>query len=185
MNTNFLRIDYLDDLSICDRLIKFYENSNDKSPGSTGLGVVPEIKNSTDLELGNDSLTHEYLKQLQKVVDNYIKEFPFCNCYAPWGVSENIRIQHYAPPEQAFKTWHTERCTNLPLNASRHLVFMTYLNDVNDGGETEWYHQDIKISPKKGLTAIWPADWTYTHRGLVSKTEHKYIVTGWFSYLNS
>jgi hypothetical protein len=59
---------------------------------------------------------------------------------------------------------------------------MTYLNDVNDGGETHFYHQELKVQPRKGLTLIWPADWTYTHRGIASPTEDKYIVTGWYSY---
>ena len=59
---------------------------------------------------------------------------------------------------------------------------MTYLNDVTDGGETDFFYQRIKIPPKKGLTVIWPADWTYTHRGIPSKTQDKFIVTGWFNY---
>ena len=66
--------------------------------------------------------------------------------------------------------------------ATRHLVFMTYLNTVNDGGETEWFHQQIKIQPRKGLTVMWPVDWTHVHRGVPSKTETKYITTGWYTY---
>ena len=40
--------------------------------------------------------------------------------------------------------------------------------------------QPIKIKPKKGLSVIWPADFTYTHRGIPSPTQEKYIATGWF-----
>ena len=57
---------------------------------------------------------------------------------------------------------------------------MTYLNDVEDGG-TEFYYQKLKTKAKKGLTLIWPTDFTHTHRGIVSKTKEKYIVTGWFT----
>jgi hypothetical protein len=35
------------------------------------------------------------------------------------------------------------------------------------------------VSPKKGLTLIWPADWTFTHRGVPSPTQEKIITTGW------
>ena len=63
--------------------------------------------------------------------------------------------------------------------ALRHLVFMTYLNDCDAG--TEFLFQDIKIQPKKGLTLIWPSDWTFTHRGIVSTTQEKFIATGWTS----
>jgi hypothetical protein len=58
---------------------------------------------------------------------------------------------------------------------------MTYLNDVNDGG-TEFLYQKITSPAKKGLTLIWPADWTHTHRGQISKTKEKSIITGWFNY---
>ena len=59
---------------------------------------------------------------------------------------------------------------------------MTYLNDITDDGETEFFHQKIKIKPEKGLTVIWPADWTFTHRGIPSNTQVKYITTGWMSF---
>ena len=39
----------------------------------------------------------------------------------------------------------------------------------------------IKVKPEKGLTLIWPADWTFTHRGIPSPQE-QYIVTGWLSF---
>ena len=60
---------------------------------------------------------------------------------------------------------------------------MTYLNDVTDGGETEWAYQDTKIKPKKGLSVIWPSEFTHMHRGVPSKTQEKYIVTGWFNLI--
>ena len=61
---------------------------------------------------------------------------------------------------------------------------MTYLNDVEDGGETQWLYQGKLVKPKKGLTAIWPTDFTHTHRGVVSPTQRKTIVTGSFNCLN-
>ena len=36
---------------------------------------------------------------------------------------------------------------------------------------------------EKGLTVIWPADWTFTHRGIKAKKEHKYIITGWINFI--
>ena len=66
---------------------------------------------------------------------------------------------------------------------SRILVFMTYLNDVTDEGETEWVYQDVKIQPKKGLSVMWPSEFTHTHRGIPSKTQEKYISTGWINLI--
>jgi hypothetical protein len=58
---------------------------------------------------------------------------------------------------------------------------MTYLNDVPDGG-TAWKYQDFEIEAKKGLSVIWPSDFTHTHKGIVSHTSEKWIATGWFNY---
>ena len=59
---------------------------------------------------------------------------------------------------------------------------MTYLNDVTDGGETEFYFQKLKIKPVKGKMVLWPTDFTHLHRGITSPTQEKYIATGWYNF---
>ena len=65
-----------------------------------------------------------------------------------------------------------------------HRVFawMTYLNDVDDGGETYFEHFDLKIKPEIGKTLIWPAEWTHAHKGEVLNKGLKYIITGWMHF---
>ena len=41
---------------------------------------------------------------------------------------------------------------------------------------------DLTMDAVEGRCVIWPAFFTHTHRGIVSKTETKYIATGWFQY---
>ena len=36
---------------------------------------------------------------------------------------------------------------------------------------------------KKGKTLIWPTDFTHTHRGVISLSKEKYIITGWLSFI--
>lgn len=184
---NFLLQQYLTDLSICDRIIDFFENCADVEPGGYRLGddiiIDNDIKSCSQTVLNHDvDLHHEYAHSLQICCDSYIERFPYCNNYSPFTIIKPINIQKY-DPGQAFKQFHTERISSNIHDSSRHLVFMTYLNDVDDGGETEFYHQNLLIKPRKGLTLIWPADWTYTHRGLPSATETKYIATGWYDYV--
>ena len=54
---------------------------------------------------------------------------------------------------------------------------------MEDGG-TEFFHQNLSTPAKRGLTLIWPAYWTHTHRGIVSRLKEKYIVTGWINFIN-
>ena len=59
---------------------------------------------------------------------------------------------------------------------------MTYLNDVEDGGNTYFTHYDLKIKPEIGKTLIWPAEWTHAHCGEVLNSGVKYIITGWMHF---
>jgi len=175
---------FLNDLSICDKIIKLHKNSKLKSDGQVSNKVNKEIKSSTDVPIyePNYNRIADYLEELQIILNNYIDKYKYCNGGSPFKIIEGINIQHYNPSE-GFYGWHCERNTAMRPSVNRHLVFMTYLNDVDDGGETEFFYQDLKVKPQKGKTLIWPADWTHTHRGIPSNTQEKYIITGWFNYI--
>ncbi len=59
---------------------------------------------------------------------------------------------------------------------------MFYLNDIEEGGETEFYYQEKKISPKTGRCVIAPSGFTHTHRGNIPKSNDKYILTSWLKF---
>lgn len=183
MTENFIFTDYIEDLSLCDKIIDYFHKTENKMKGGTGLGLINEnVKKSTDASLlENHDLSKQYMDQLKKITDKYIEKYTFSNYYNPFNLQNSINIQHYKPTE-GYYGWHTERVGAAEPGVFRHLVYMTYLNDVTDDGETEFYYQQIKIQPKRGLTVIWPADWTHTHRGIASQTQDKYIVTGWYVY---
>ena len=64
--------------------------------------------------------------------------------------------------------------------AKRFLSFFIYLNDVEEGGETEWYHQQLKLKPTQGTMVIWPTFFTHAHRGNRPISNTKYIINKWF-----
>jgi hypothetical protein len=175
--------------SICDDLIKLFLSAREK--GHTVIGLQKSFnkvqvdktrKDSEELFIkwnSTNDLILKYRVELQKVIENYAKKYDAVNYLAGFNVNTNYNLQYYKP-EGGFKVWHNERSGGGP-ESKRVLVFMTYLNDVDDGG-TEFLNQNIICPAKKGLTIIWPTDWTHTHRGQVSMTKEKYIVTGWFSF---
>jgi hypothetical protein len=192
---NFIGKWFLEDKTVCDNLINFF-NVDDfarahKHQGRLGddVQIHTEMKKSTDLPISPQDYDEiecisNYLTELQKVCQKYIEKYEWCNKFDPWYIAEGFNIQYYGPND-GYYCWHTERDSSTFPTSSRHLVFMTYLNDVEDGGETEWYHQKLKVKPKKGLTLIWPADWTHVHRGIPSGTQEKYIATGWYNFLRT
>lgn len=176
---NFICGYYIDNSHIIDSIVDFIKTS-DLEPGKAGGHIREDIKKSFDI-VCSDELNTEYMKEFSKCMDLYLEKYKFANDYSPWNILSLPNLQYY-PPSGAFFAWHTERSGAIEPVGSRHLVYMTYLNDVTDGGETEFYYQNVKIKPEKGLTIIWPADWTFTHRGIPSKTQEKYILTNWFNY---
>ena len=83
---------------------------------------------------------------------------------------------------QHFQAIHTERSSLGTLH--RIFAWMTYLNDVDekDGGSTFFSHYHLEIQPKKGLTLIWPAEWTHANKGSVLHADSNYIITGWMNF---
>ena len=185
--THFIGGWYIDK-DVCTNLIKYFENSPNKKPGTLALksgksGVDKKKKLSTDVAISLENQDKEildYYKELIKVVEEYKKKYKYCSInQQEWGLIEDWNLQKYNPKEGYFVK-HYERTGSLSVN--RHLTFMTYLNDIKKGGETEFYYQKLKVKPETALTLIWGADWTFTHRGITSETETKYIATGWYSY---
>lgn len=183
---NFIRGLQIDNDTVYDSLIQYANIAPDLCDGAVGIkgeSIVDfTIKSGLDCDLSkNVPLCVDYCNILQNVLQEYISIFPYSNKYSAFGISTPIILCKYRCGD-SFSSWHCERGSSDLKIASRHLTFMTYLNDVDEGGQTEFFHQKVQIFPKKGLTLIWPADWTYTHRGIPSTTQEKYIVTGWFSY---
>lgn len=184
MSETFIYENYITDINICDEIISYYDNYKFKTSGLIGGSdsrVDESLKKCKECDMEDNELSIRYAIQLQSVVNNYIAKYPYCNESSPWTIIERPKIQHYRPNDGYF-AWHTERDYRAPQTINRHLVFMTYLNDVTDGGGTEFYHQKVVTKARKGKTIIWPADWMHIHRGVVSPTQEKYIITGWLSY---
>lgn len=165
---------------ICDDLISYYDEFKDKTiQGVCGNGEIKKsTKDSTDLTIHSDNWDKEienYRAYLQQVLDLYIKRYPEVDKYDHFNV-QAANIQKYKP-NGGFKEWHCERSTKEL--STRVLVFMTYLNNVKDGG-TKFKYQKIITPAKKGLTLIWPTDFTHTHVSQIVNKE-KMIITGWFS----
>lgn len=177
----------IEPLTLCDELIRFFENQQSRqTQGKTAGGLNLEAKNSTDLSIRPRDLEHpefqpvmQYLDSLFACHKDYVEQWPFLSTMLRSAELGSFNIQRYSPGGHFLKP-HSERTT--VGTSHRVLAWMTYLNDVSDGGETEFIHQDIAVQPEKGKTLIWPAEWTHAHRGNIVNSGNKYIITGWLHF---
>ena len=187
--TNFIGCWNLKDENLCKNIINFFEK-NKQSHVKGVLGKVGEVdesrKKSIDMnilpkDLNKDEFKclKDYMYKLFDCYQDYKEIWPFLNETFPVVDVPSFNIQKYEKGGH-FGAMHCERDGI----AFMHRVFawMTYLNNVEDGGETYFEHFDLKIKPETGKTLIWPAEWTHSHRGEILKSDLKYIVTGWMIF---
>ena len=106
---------------------------------------------------------------------DYTREYPQLN-QGPL-ISTDVKAQK-TMPSGGYHVWHSENSSYLM--AQRVLVWAIYLNDIEEGGETEFLYQSVRLKPKVGTCVIWPAAFTHLHRGNPPLKQNKYIVTGWY-----
>tara|TARA_B100001093_G_C26706108_1_gene961287 strand:+ start:474 stop:1049 length:576 start_codon:yes stop_codon:yes gene_type:complete len=171
---------------VCDNIVKHFKaNKQAWVQGLVGEKdgrVDKKIKESYELPINYDRSEqpfYDYRIELQNCLDSYIKKYPEINSLTRFAINTDYKIQYYKK-EQGFKTWHSEVMTKS--SCDRVLVFMTYLNDVEDGG-TIFKYQNITMPAKKGLTVIWPAHFSHVHKGQITNKGEKYIVTGWYNFI--
>ena len=100
--------------------------------------------------------------ELYKCYSDYKNQWPFLKETIKTIDIPRFNIQKYQPGGHYAKI-HSERSTTQSMH--RIFAWMTYLNDVEDGGETEFPHYGISVKPEKGKTLIWPSEWTHAHSG--------------------
>ena len=181
---NFIGSWQIEALELCDEIIDFFESNPEKHTAgkvSSGAGIG---KKSTDLSVKPSQLKEEkfqlfdsYIKQLYSCYKDYTKQWPFFERYKNLEIS-SFNVQRYENGDHFSKT-HTERDA---IHIYRLFAWMTYLNDVEDGGETIFPHYQVAVKPQKGKTLIWPAEWTHAHFGEIVNQGPKYIITGWINF---
>ena len=173
----------------CEKIIDFI-NSSDLTPGLVQTPLKADLiqseKDSWDISLNADDTSIEIndliFKSLTRCIQDYKKQHPQIDQLASWRYCQEYNLQKYNPGQ----AYHSIHCENMnPKSSHRVLAWMFYLNTVTDGGGTYFDNYDLTMNAVQGRCVIWPAYWTHFHRGIVSKTETKYIATGWFQFIDS
>ena len=183
----FIKDDVLSS-EFCESVIKKFEDEGQSKPGGTGRHNTfnPTVKQSYDLAVDpskgwgdEDSVFCESLTKCYEIYyEKCVKSIPGNNYYGNL-YDRGYNLQRTVPG--GFYHWHNdfgvgdERPGKL---GERLITFIWYLNDVNEGGYTEFL-DGTKVHPKQGRICFFPCTWMYGHRGVPPVNETKYICTGW------
>ena len=99
---------------------------------------------------------------------------------------EPINLQKYPKKDGGYPYWHSEHFPH-PTDQSqrslhRVLLWLIYLNDVEQGGETEFIYQQAKVKPTTGSLVLSPCGFTHTHCGHPPLSNQKYVLASWVGF---
>ncbi len=184
LSPNFIG-SWMIDNSLCNELVVYFENNQGNlQQGAIGshASIKLDVKNRMDLRisakdihLSKDKVFKMYFDNLFECYKDFSDKWPHLKKIASQLDIPSFNIGRYETG-QHYQALHCEREGLGSLH--RLFAFMTYLNNVEEGGTTYFDNYNLEIKPKTGLTLIWPAEWTHTHRGNKVIKGTKYMLTG-------
>mgnify|MGYP001248883894 FL=1 len=184
----------------CKHVIEKFDNDSRKRDGIIGkedARVDKSIKDTKDLNISfcddwkeEDTTLFNALAEGLDGYNEYLCEINEGIAGTPnpklWQNDTGYKVQKYEPGGSYH--WHHDWSmtggyqsgvlTKDPV-ASRIFTFMWYLNTIEkkDDGYTE-FADGTRIQPECGKIMIFPATWTYLHRGYPPRVK-KYVCNGW------
>ena len=176
----------------CNKVIKFYEEQNkfNKTFNRISTENQPILQKQDQQYFANSENMEAWWSRFYPTIMNY--DVAWKHYMKNTGASEAYSMKenesfHYASikiqktlPSEGYHVWHIEHDKGFE-NESRAFVYSIYLNDVEEGGETEFLHFSKRVKPKTGRIVIWPAGFPYLHRGNPPLSGSKYILTSWMT----
>lgn len=185
----------------CEGYLRFFNNAEKAGlvvNRQNSENVSPFSKNDLSTTATGTAISQFMLDKHPELAEVYLHSNEFANvlmnsalkeyCRAYPGLAgfpdaekklsiQDSKIQKTVPG-QGYHVWHHEHGTS-GRAPRRLLAFSLYLNDVEEGGETEFLYQKVRFKPKMGQLLIWPSYFTHAHRGNQPLSGEKYLVTGW------
>ena len=129
----------------------------------------------------NGQLANDFAALISGPFEEYKKEFGILDACAKFNLNPDLKIQRTLPG-QGFHNFHCESASIK--DARRMVLVMMYLNDCEEGGETEFLYQHQRIKPAEGRLVFCPTYWTHAHRGNPPLKGPKYMINGWLEFIS-
>jgi hypothetical protein len=175
---------------MCKEVVNFYERKNKMQQSFSRMAsenVSTLFKKDTTVIMDQNNL-EEWFSNFKVLFANF--DIALKHYVSNSGIGEaydnnqfqytTMRIQKTLPTE-GYHIWHVEKSSGYEY-VKRIMAFTIYLNDVEEGGETEFLYQSIRVKPKTGRIVIWPSGFPFVHRGNPPISGEKYLITSWMLF---
>jgi hypothetical protein len=164
--------------SFCAQLIDGFSR-NSAQQYRSGRGVLPGLDDSgwTELDIGklaDEAFLGFFLSRIEQALERYNRDVGLTIPVPYRPRTAKLIMKRYRPGGEDGFQLHFD---SLDKVSNRYMVFLWYLNDVAEGGETAFPALDIKIAPRTGRLLMFPPYWMYQHIGKPPVSGDKYILS--------
>jgi prolyl 4-hydroxylase len=169
--------------ALCQQMIdSFHRLERFQRPN--GRGVRPGHEESAWTELNLDPLSDAgfrvmLLENMYRHAELYNRALKLPIQIPPTDKISELVMKRYKPTGDEGFQLHFDA---LGEKANRYLVFLWYLNDVEEGGHTEFPELNLRIQAKAGRLLIFPPYWMFQHIGKPPISNDKYILSTYFLF---
>jgi len=165
----------------CKTLINLFINNKDKHQRFDQGGKPNYTQLLLDSTDDNGALFKELSqKHLINAVKSYLHFVPECTFWKPGFSFEQFRIIEYCNNGTDQFIDHVDAYSKE--SSMRFLSLVWFLNDVKEGGETEFLNLQTKIEPITGKLVMFPSTWNFPIKDHVPVSNNKYILTSYLHY---
>ena len=167
--------------NICEEMIRRFDTNNDQQyAGRIGQkgDVEQSIKQSTDLRISGRKDWSDIDFLLQGSLSHGLGLISGLHPFFQANPLHDLGYNMQKTEAGEYYHWHVD---SGPGDFSkRQLVAIWYLNDAPaSGGQTDFFFQDVSVTPRAGMLVLFPPFWTHLHRGRTVEQGAKYIATTW------
>ena len=163
---------------LCDGLVAGFEQMHEAQEVN-GSGIRPGLDGSKWTEinltrLADSAMKGFFLSLIDQYLDRYNSESGLSLPIPPTNLTADLIIKRYAADQVEQFQPHFDSIYD---RSHRYMVFLWYLNDVEEGGETRFIDLDMAVQARKGRLLMFPPFWMYQHAGMPPISNAKYIVS--------
>ena len=166
----------------CRQMIDSFEQMNIVVPNGRGHRAGLEQSSWTELNLtpiADKAFLGFFLAELEKYLAIYNERLKLTLPIPARPTTDPLVMKRYrAGTDDNFQPHYDSHSEK----SNRYLVFLWYLNDVTQGGETEFCDLGMRVDARAGRLLMFPPYWMFQHAGLPPVSNDKYIVSTYLTF---
>jgi hypothetical protein len=166
------------DAAICQRMIDSFNNLerfHQKNGREIRLGLAGSAWTELNVtRLSDPGFLALFRRQIDRALEIYNADIGLDIAVPNSPKFADLILKRYQPGRDERFQLHFDSVHDL---ANRYLVFLWYLNEVAEGGETRFPKLGLSVAPAVGRLLMFPPYWMFQHQGLAPVSGEKFILS--------